>query len=225
MPFCEHARIQLVNRTGFDIKRLYYDVDMTLEDVENPLYFQTVYKEVSNELLHDITIFDKSVGKGRFLGMNVTAIFNPDYEKYWFGESEVKVYFDGDSDYPTLAGTGVEDYIGTAWGQNEFIGRYQGCITFNSEKTSFYRFHIVDPIFFRKGCKVTMQTIGGAPKKEVLRFLAENKQLCPVTADVDGHILHLYRQEIEWNKIPDDSWVNFYRCDTYHTVAYLYVER
>ena len=59
----------------------------------------------------------------------------------------------------------------------------------------------------------------------VLRFLAENKQLCPVTADVDGHILHLYRQEIEWNKIPDDSWVNFYRCDTYHTVAYLYVER
>lgn len=66
--------------------------------------------------------------------MNVTAIFNPDYEKYWFGESEVKVYFDGDSDYPTLAGTGVEDYIGTAWGQNEFIGRYQGCITFNSEK-------------------------------------------------------------------------------------------
>ena len=108
MPFCEHARIQLVNRTGFDIKRLYYDVDMTLEDVENPLYFQTVYKEVSNELLHDITIFDKSVGKGRFLGMNVTAIFNPDYEKYWFGESEVKVYFDGDSDYPTLAGTGVE---------------------------------------------------------------------------------------------------------------------
>ena len=225
MPFCEHARIQLVNRTGFDIKRLYYDVDMTLEDVENPLYFQTVYKEVSNELLHDITIFDKSVGKGRFLGMNVTAIFNPDYEKYWFGESEVKVYFDGDSDYPTLAGTGVEDYIGTAWGQNEFIGRYQGCITFNSEKTSFYRFHIVDPIFFRKGCKVTMQTIGGAPKKEVLRFLAENKQLCPVTADVDGHILHLYRQEIEWNKITDDSWVNFYRCDTYHTVAYLYVER
>lgn len=66
MPFCEHARIQLVNRTGFDIKRLYYDVDMTLEDVENPLYFQTVYKEVSNELLHDITILINPLGKADF---------------------------------------------------------------------------------------------------------------------------------------------------------------
>lgn len=224
MPFCKHARIQLVNRTGFDIKRLFYDIDMTLENVKDALYFHAVYKEVSNELLHDITIFEKCAGKGRFLGMNVTALFNPVYEQYWFGESEIKVYFDGDKDYPTLAGTGVEDYIGTAWGQNEFTGRYQGCITFNSEKTSFYRFHIVDPIFFRNSCKVVMQTIGGAPKKEVLRFLGEKKPLCPVTADINGRILHLYKQEIEWDKIPEDSWVNFYRCDTYRTVAYLYLE-
>ena len=220
MPFRKHAKIQLVNHTDSDIKRLFYDIDMTLEDIRDPLYFHTIYKKVSNQLLDDITLFNLSSGKGRFLGVHITALFNPDYDGYWFGESEIKVYFDGDSEYPTLAGTGVEDYIGTAWGQNEFTGRYQGCITFNSEKTSFYRYHIIDPIFFKNCCKVTMQTIGGAPKKEVVRFLSEKKQLCPVTADIDGHIMYLYKQEIDWDKIPEDTWVNFYRCDTDQTAAF-----
>ena len=56
-------------------------------------------------------------GTGRYLGTNVGAIGNKGYLGSWFGEGEVKVYLDGDTDHPTLQGTGTEDYIGSGWGQ------------------------------------------------------------------------------------------------------------
>ena len=36
-------------------------------------------------------------------------------ERYWWGEGEMKFYIDGDKDYPTICGTGTEDYFGGAW--------------------------------------------------------------------------------------------------------------
>ncbi|MDO4283762.1 MAG: DUF2961 domain-containing protein [Eubacteriales bacterium] len=226
MPFRKRVKIQLENQTGTDIKRFFYDVDMTLEPVGEAMYFCTSYREVRNRLCEELIVLQREGSKGRFLGMNVAAVFSPDYEGYWFGESEVKVYLDGDREYPTLAGTGVEDYIGTAWGQGEFCGRYQGCLAFTPEQTSFYRFHVRDPIFYGQDCRVAMQTIGGAPKQEVMRFLREGKEICPVSADIEGRLLPLYQKEtIEWEQIPDDTWVNCWRCDTYRLLAYYYEER
>jgi len=51
---------------------------------------------------------------------------NPLYEGSWWGEGEVKFFLDGDAEYPTLVGTGTEDYVGTAWGQGVFSQRFQG---------------------------------------------------------------------------------------------------
>ena len=38
----------------------------------------------------------------------------------------MKIYLDGDSALPTMAGTGTEDYVGTAWGQGRYSNLYQG---------------------------------------------------------------------------------------------------
>ncbi len=71
------------------------------------------------------------------------------------------MYLDGDRDYPTLAGTGTEDYIGSAWELGEFINRTQGCTCKNGLQASFYRFHIDDEINFSDDIRVTLQAMGG----------------------------------------------------------------
>ena len=76
----------------------------------------------------DFEILPTVKGKGRFLGMNMGIITDPLYQNSWWGEGEVKIYLDGDSDLPTLNGTGTEDYIGTGWGQGLFTHLYQGCL-------------------------------------------------------------------------------------------------
>ena len=54
-------------------------------------------------------------GRGRYLGANIGVIADRErYGQTWWGEGEVKVYLDGDTELPTLCGTGTEDYIGTA---------------------------------------------------------------------------------------------------------------
>ncbi|MFX4770421.1 DUF2961 domain-containing protein, partial [Acinetobacter baumannii] len=79
---------------------------------------------------------------------------NPAYNKIWWGEGEVKVYLDGDKEYPTLVGTGTEDYIGDAWSQNAFVNNYTGCLVSDPDKLqwTFYRYHIPDPVYFKKDC-------------------------------------------------------------------------
>jgi hypothetical protein len=76
-------------------------------------------------LFPDFQILPEVSGKGRFLGSNIGINANPAYKNYWWGEGEVKMYLDGDTDLPTLVGTGTEDYIGTAWGQENSVEAIQ----------------------------------------------------------------------------------------------------
>jgi hypothetical protein len=91
----------------------------------------------------------------------------------WYGEGEVKVYRDGDSDLPTICGTGLEDYVGTAWGMGRHSAHYAGAplvvgpgdVTAplsRSDFVGFYRWHLVDPIVFSSDLRVTIQQIGFA---------------------------------------------------------------
>jgi hypothetical protein len=89
----------------------------------------------------------------------------------------VKIYRDGDADFPTYCGTGLEDYVGSAYGLGRHYGQYSGApinippppsdadsaMAVNPTFVSFYRWHLPDPIMFSYDLRVTIQQIGGGP--------------------------------------------------------------
>jgi hypothetical protein len=232
MPFHRSARVVLRNESAKDLTNLFYDIDF--ETVSNlskdALYFHCYWnRQLDTKLGEDFEILPSVKGRGRFLGVNLGVIANPVYEGSWWGEGEVKMYLDGDNAHSTLAGTGTEDYAGTAWGLGKFAQKYQGCPVANTTNRmwSFYRFHIPDPIFFEKGVKVTIQTIGGTGRGKVREFLQKGLPVKPVSVDKNGKFVRLLEPNAP--KISDeafpDGWVNFYREDDYCTTAYFYLDR
>ena len=116
MPFEEHVRIVVTNGAARSIV-LYYQVDYTVEAKreEGAGYLHVGFRRQNPTVMkEDFVIVDGLEGPGRFLGcaVGVRVIDAGD----WYGEGEVKVYRDGDTDLPTICGTGLEDYVGTAWG-------------------------------------------------------------------------------------------------------------
>ena len=167
MPFQKHARVTIENQTGENADMLFYDIDVTIGDKlpDDLCYFHARYsRENPTTPKKDFEILPKVTGRGRFLGCNIGVRQVEPFLKVWFGEGEVKAYIDGDKEFPTLAGTGTEDYIGTAWGQGTFDHLYQGCLLANNP-WAFYRFHVKDPIYFHSDIRVTIQQISGTNRK------------------------------------------------------------
>ncbi len=223
MPFKKHCKIVLVNNTGEFINNLFYDINMTLENVsDEDMYFHASFNETAhNEFEKDVSILPKTVGEGRYLGANITVI--PDSEQYgdvWWGEGEVKVYIDGDTQYPTLVGTGAEDYVGSAWELGEFTNRYQGCVLRDKNSVSMYRFHIKDPVVFKKDIAVNIQAMGGGMADKVNEIIKNGGKCVPVTYD-DGDLHHIYKNEFNEDL---RGYVNFFRTDCYRIVAYYYLK-
>jgi hypothetical protein len=232
MPFHRSARVVLSNESTKDLTYLFYDIDFEAvkQLPKDALYFHCYWnRQLNTKLGEDFEILPSVEGQGRFLGVNLGVIANPVYEGSWWGEGEVKMYLDGDNAHPTLAGTGTEDYAGTAWGLGKFSQRYQGCPIANATKRmwSFYRFHIPDPIFFEKGVKVTIQTIGGTGRDKIREFIAKKLPAKPVSVGLNGKFVRLLEPNAP--KLSDDNfpdgWVNFYREDDYCTTAYFYLDR
>ena len=85
--------------------------------------------------------------------------------------SEYFSYLDGDRELPTLVGTGAEDYAGTSWGiRNESAILYQGVPFADNDnmRFCFYRYHIPDPVYFRRDIRMTAQQIGLIEKDDPL---------------------------------------------------------
>jgi hypothetical protein len=166
MPFKTGMRIVMTNESTDNLDELFYDVDYTLGDKHNAqmLYFHAHYRrENPTRLRQDFELLPLVSGRGRYLGTNIGVIVNrKTYFNTWWGEGEVKIYLDGDREFPTLAGTGTEDYVGTAWGQGAFAHAYQGSPIADEKnlRWCFYRYHIPDPIYFYKDIRVTIQQIG-----------------------------------------------------------------
>ncbi len=81
----------------------------------------------------------------------------------WWGEGEVKFYLDGDTEFPSLCGTGSEDYICLAFGVQQTPFLYHGASLAGDEFVTAYRWHLPDPIYWKKDIRVTMQQIGYEP--------------------------------------------------------------
>jgi len=230
MPFRENARITITNDSKDEYTILFYDVDILLEaHDEDMLYFHTYWnRSLDTPLGEDFEILPPVEGAGRFLGTNIGVRTHEKYEDTWWGEGEVKVYLDGDNEFPTLVGTGTEDYIGTAYGQGEFDHMYQGSLISNPEHRmfAFYRYHIPDPVYFYGNIKVTIQEIGGAPHKKVKELVANGAQLIPISVHngEDFHKLLEAESPLGIND-PDipKGWTNFYRQDDYSATAYFYL--
>jgi hypothetical protein len=173
MPFRERMRMEIVNGSERAMP-LYYQVDYTLEP-ELPRdagYLHASFRrEARTELGRDFVITEGFRGPGRFLGC-VTGIRLLD-EGDWYGEGEVKVFRDGDRDFPTICGTGLEDYVGSAWGMGGHHGLYAGSPLdirrdpgAQPDFIGFYRWHAADPVIFREELRVTIQQIGFATFRE-----------------------------------------------------------
>jgi hypothetical protein len=233
MPFRKAARITVSNDSGMDFSHLFYDVDYTLGDRhgDEALYFHASWRrERSTELGKDFEILPRVMGEGRFLGCNIGVVVNPAYTGWW-GEGEVKMYLDGDTNWPTIAGTGTEDYISTGWGQGSFAQRYHGSLVSDKDKGryGFYRFHVPDPVYFHKDCRITIQQMGGAQKKDILKMQEKGVPLIPVSLDVNdgGQTAVRLLDDASARKLADfkdTDWVNFYRSDDFCAVAYYYLD-
>ena len=233
MPFKKAARIQVTNESGKRLSHLFFDVNFErLEKWNNDyMYLHSFWsRDTATTLGKDFELLPAVTGKGRFLGVNVGIKANPIYEQYWWGEGEVKMYLDGDKKFPTLVGTGAEDYIGTGWGQGEFYNDYSGCLFANTDSSgwAFYRFHVPDPVYFKTGCRVTLQQMGGNRKELVSGLQNKGVPLIPVAIDDLKKIHPLYKKDslvkLDTPGLPE-GFSNFYRSDDVSATAYFYLDK
>jgi hypothetical protein len=172
MPFTSRARMTLTNE-GTKPRTLYYQIDYTLCEVPaDAARFCAQFRRVNPLPKGEVvTIVDGIVGQGQYVGTACAWGVN---NGGWWGEGELKFFIDDDSEFPTICGTGTEDYfcgsynfdVGGAY--TEFSTAYAGLPqvlrpdgTYRSQQRfSMYRWHLTDPIRFRSGLRVTMQALG-----------------------------------------------------------------
>jgi hypothetical protein len=176
MPFRKHACITIENLIPNEIRGFYYQVDYVLTEVPDDIGYLHAQWRRSNSLPYKEvhTILDKVHGQGHYVG---TYIAWGVHNRGWWGEGEVKFYLDGDKDWPTICGTGTEDYFGGAWnfeypkGQygiysTPYLGLSQVIIPDglyqSQQRFGMYRWHIMDAIRFQQDLRVTIQALGWA---------------------------------------------------------------
>ncbi|MDR0384819.1 MAG: DUF2961 domain-containing protein [Prevotellaceae bacterium] len=171
MPFRKKCKITMENLNDSQTERLFYQIDYTLTDVpDDAAYFHAQYRRANPNMTSDYTIVDSIRGKGHYVGLYLAAGVN---NNGWWGEGEIKFFMDGDTKFPTICGTGTEDYFcGSSNfdvdGYQVFCTPYAGMHqvirpdgTYRSQQRfGLYRWHIVDPIRFEKDLKVTLQDLG-----------------------------------------------------------------
>ena len=186
MPFSSGARITVENQHGGDVPGLFYQIDYIELDKPQPnagTFHAQWRRDPLTQLRKDYILLDGVRGQGHYVG---TFIALQTLERGWWGEGEMKFYLDGDTEYPTICGTGMEDYFGGAWSfggyhepgdmrEKTYSTPYMG-YPFYSRDTgiqneffmsecppmrALYRFHIPDPVVFKKDLRVTLQQIGG----------------------------------------------------------------
>ncbi len=173
MPFRKSARIEVENQWKDNIGGFFYQVDYELDAVpEDVAYFHAQWRRAVTDINNpDYTILEGVKGKGQYVG---TYLAWTQLSNGWWGEGEIKFFMDGDTEYPTICGTGTEDYFCGAWGFYEngqtttYSTPFLGYPLYRSQapevpKHGLYRWHIPDPIRFESDLRVTIQALGWWP--------------------------------------------------------------
>lgn len=230
MPFRRGMKMEVTNETEIDINSFFYQVDYTIKDdlPENMLYFHSAFnRENPTAAGCDFEILPRVAGSGRFLGTCVSVKADQKYyRKFWWGEGEVKIYIDGDLEYPTLCGTGTEDYICTAWGQQQYSNMFYGSHYANEQDMEFcfYRLHIADPVYFHRDIRVTIQQLGYAPPVEMAHHMYEKgiERMPAKGYGLDEITLDSLFSGVAGGGIKSHL---FERCDDWSAVAYFYLDK
>jgi hypothetical protein len=177
MPFRKKAKVTIENIDSQQMT-VYYQIDYTLTQVPDDAgYFHAQFRRENPLKTKGLyTILDGVQGKGQYVG---TYLAWGTRSTGWWGEGEIKFYMDGDTDFPTICGTGTEDYFCGSYDfelrgpdgkghYQEFSTPYTGLAQvirpdglYDSQtRFGLYRWHITDPIRFGKELKVTIQALG-----------------------------------------------------------------
>lgn len=190
MPFRKKCRITMENINDKDPMTLYYQIDYTLTEVpDDAAYFHAQYRRQNPDETSVYTIADKIKGKGQFVGVYLAWGVN---NNGWWGEGEIKFYIDGDGKYPTICGTGTEDYFCGSYNfdregkYKEFCTPYSGLVqvirpdgTYKSQQRfGLYRWHIMDPVRFEKDLKITIQDLGWHQGGRYLKQQSDIASVC-----------------------------------------------
>src|SRR4051812_24472894 len=173
MPFRKHVRIEVENRAATNAT-LYFQIDYALADVPaDAAYFHAQYRQVKPlPDKTDYVILDGVRGQGQYVGTYMTYGIG---QRGWWGEGEIKFFLDGDREFPTIAGTGTEDYFNGSYDfvsplsheYQAFSGPYSGLVQIlppedreMDTRFGLYRWHITDPVRFKSDLRVTIQGLG-----------------------------------------------------------------
>ena len=167
MPFRKHVKVTLTNELDEDLALGYQITYAETEVPENAGYFHAQWRRATTERENpDYTILDGVNGHGQYVG---TFLAWTQLSEGWFGEGEIKFFIDGDDPYPTICGTGTEDYFCGSYGFPEtYTTPYVGNVLDHKgqdgpPKWSLYRWHIMDPVYFQADLRVTIQALGWWP--------------------------------------------------------------
>ncbi len=172
MPYRKGFVATIENRSFEDIT-VYYQLDCEEKDIdEDTLYFHAQFRRTNPVQYKEVhTILDNIKGKGQYVG---TYLYWGVNNNGWWGEGEIKFYIDGDTDFPTICGTGTEDYICGSYNFDvegkyiEYTTPYTGLskvdttdgIYRSNRRFNMYRWHIQDPVYFDKDIRITIQALG-----------------------------------------------------------------
>ncbi|MCE1200222.1 MAG: DUF2961 domain-containing protein [Marinilabiliales bacterium] len=172
MPFRKKCRITMENLNDKDKMSVYYQIDYTLTEVPaDAAYLHAQFRRSNPTESSLYTIADNIHGKGQFVGVYLAwGVAN----NGWWGEGEIKFFMDGDTKYPTICGTGTEDYFCGSYNFDRegkyqtFCTPYSGLVQVIRPTSDYkvmmrfglYRWHIMDPVRFEKDLKITIQDLG-----------------------------------------------------------------
>jgi hypothetical protein len=191
MPFRKSCRMTLENLADEEMT-IYYQITYAQTDVpDDAAYLHAQFRRV-NPLpsKQDYTIVDGVKGEGHYVGTHMTVGVN---NNGWWGEGEIKFFMDGDAEFPTICGTGTEDYFCGSYNfENQQTHRYQEFTTpytglsfvtrpdglyDSQQRFSLYRWHITDPIRFERDLRVTIQSLGWQSRG---RYLPQQNDMASV---------------------------------------------
>jgi len=190
MPFRKSARITIENQRWEDIVGCYYQITYSLTAVPEQagLFHAQWRRSLASRDNPQHTILDGVRGAGHYVG---TFAAWTQMSNGWWGEGEIKFFLDGDTQFPTICGTGTEDYFGGAWcfADRTYSTPFLGYPLFRREpnevpRHGLYRWHVPDPIRFKNDLKVTIQALGWWP----------NGQFQPLTDDI-ATVAYWYQNE------------------------------